>query len=455
MKAFPRAATRTLRKPNPFLGLDWRALACAVALASGAFALPTDADAPLRVSGNQRYLIDRHDVPFLLQGDAAWSLIANVTKEDAATYLKNRHAKGFNAVLVNLIEHKFAKNAPRNIYGEAPFSGASDFAAPNEKYFEHADWVVRKAAENGLVVLLAPVYLGYPGLDEGFYDEVLANGPEKCLAYGRYLGQRYQGFDNIIWVMGGDRDPGPARENVDMVAYGIRESDRRHLMTAHCHSDSAPAEQYPGSWLQIATSYAYEIVHLRLTWDYERKPAMPLFLIESIYEGEHNSSELQIRRQAYWAVLCGEFGHVMGNYPIWPFNPGWQPAMESPGSVALMRWGRLFRSRPWHDLVPDKEHKVVTEGLGEFWGLDYLTAAAAPDGSTVMAYMPSARTIKVDLSKLAKGRTRAWWFNPRDGSAVEAGTFATEGARQFTPPSDGDWVIVLDDASKQLPAPGS
>ena len=103
MKAFPRAATRTLRKPNPFLGLDWRALACAVALASGAFALPTDADAPLRVSGNQRYLIDRHDVPFLLQGDAAWSLIANVTKEDAATYLKNRHAKGFNAVLVNLI----------------------------------------------------------------------------------------------------------------------------------------------------------------------------------------------------------------------------------------------------------------------------------------------------------------------------------------------------------------
>ena len=141
-------------------------------------------------------------VPFLLQGDAAWSLIANLTSEDAEIYLKNRHAKGFNAVLVNLIEHKFAKNAPRDIYGEAPFRGAADLSAPNEKYFQHADWVIRKAAENGLVVLLAPVYLGYPGLDEGFYDEVMANGPEKCLAYGRYLGQRYRGFDNIIWVMG-------------------------------------------------------------------------------------------------------------------------------------------------------------------------------------------------------------------------------------------------------------
>ena len=430
-------------------------LACAAILSAGALTQPPDSDAPLRVSANHRYLIDRHDVPFLLQGDAAWSLIANATNEEAASYLKNRRAKGFNAVLVNLIEHKFAKNAPRNIYGAVPFSGASDFAAPNDKYFEHADWVIRTAAENGLVVLLAPVYLGYPGLDEGFYDEALANGPEKCLAYGRYLGQRYRGFDNLIWVMGGDRDPGLAREDVDMVAYGIRESDRRHLMTAHCHSDSAPSEQYPGSWLQVGTSYAYEIVHLRLSWDYDRKPVMPLFLIESIYEGEHNASELQVRRQAYWAVLCGEFGHVMGNYPIWSFSPGWQAAMESPGSNALARWGRLFRSRPWFDLVPDKDHVVVTGGLGEFWGLDYLTAAATPDGALVMAYMPTARTITVDLSKMAKGRTKAWWFSPRTGDAVDAGTFAAEGSRSFTPPSEGDWVIVLDGASKQLPAPGS
>jgi len=443
-----------IQKPSSFPSFDLRLVAFILATACGTFAQTSDMDAPFRVSGNQRYLVDRHGVPFLLQGDAAWSLIANVTNEEASAYLKNRQAKGFNAVLVNLIEHKFAKNAPRNIYGEAPFSGQSDFAAPNERYFGHADWVIRKAAENGLVVLLAPVYLGYPGLDEGFYDEVLANGPEKCLAYGRYLGERYRGFDNIIWVMGGDRDPGPARESVDMIAYGIRESDRRHLMTAHCHSDSAPVEQYPGSWLQIGSSYAYEIVHLRLTWDYERKPAMPLFLIESVYEGEHNSSQVQVRRQAYWAVLCGEFGHVMGNYPLWSFSSGWQAAMDAPGSTALMHWGRLFRSRPWYDLVPDKDHKVVTGGVGEYWGLDYLAAAAAPDGSALIAYMPTARAITVDLSRLAKGRANAWWFDPRTGKATAAGSFATEGAREFRPPAEGDWAFVLDDASKQLPAPG-
>jgi hypothetical protein len=429
-------------------------LAGALGSTGGVGAEPADADAPLRVSANHRYLVDRSGAPFLLQGDAGWSLIANTTREEADLYLRDRRAKGFTAILVNLIEHKFAKNAPRNIYGEAPFAGQTDLGAPNEKYFEHADWVIRRAGENGLFVLLAPVYLGYTGLDEGFYDEVMANGPEKCLAYGRFLGQRYRGFDNIIWVLGGDRDPGPAREHVDMVAYGIRESDRRHLMTAHCHSESSPIEQFPGSWLNVSSSYAYEIVHQRLTWDYERKPAMPLFLIESVYEGEHNASELQVRRQAYWAILCGEFGHVMGNLPIWSFNPGWQAAMDAPGSVAMMNWGRLFRSRPWYDLVPDSDHKVVTQGVGEYWGNDYLAAGASADGATVIAYMPSARTVTVDLTKLAKGRANAWWFDPRSGRAATGGSFAAEGSRQFTPPGDGDWVLVLDGGARNLPPPG-
>ncbi|HUJ44054.1 MAG TPA: glycoside hydrolase family 140 protein [Opitutaceae bacterium] len=436
-------------------GVAWRLLIQLAVLATGLSAPPMDPSAPLRISGSHRYLIDRRDVPFLLQGDAAWSLIANTNKEDAAVYLRNRREKGFNAILVNLIEHKFAKNAPRNVYGDAPFAHPSDFAAPNEKYFEYADWVIRQATANDIVVLLAPVYLGFPGTDEGFFDEVIAGGPEKCLAYGRFLGRRYRDFDNIIWVLGGDRDPGPAREDVDMVASGIREFDQRHLMTAHCHGGSNPVEQYPGSWLQIGTTYNYEIVHLHLLWDYNRKPVLPYFLIESIYEGEHNASAVQIRRQAYWSILCGEFGHVMGNHPIWDFSAGWQAALDAPGSVAMMRWGKLFRSRPWYELIPDQEHKTVTDGLGEFWGNDYVAAAATPDGSTLIAYLPSARTITVNLAKLVKGRVNAWWFNPRTGGATAAGSFPTDGGAQFTPPAEGDWVLVVDDAAKQRPPPGS
>ena len=432
----------------------WRLLVGCLLLAEVSVAQNVKPSQTFRISESHRYLTRTDNSPFLLQGDAGWSLIANLTNEDAENYLQNRRAKGFNAVLVNLIEHKFAKNAPGNIYGEAPFPNMSDWSVQNEKYFAHADWVIRKAAENGIVVLLAPIYLGYPGTDEGFMDEVMANGPEKLLRYGQFLGQRYRDFDNIIWVMGGDRDPGPARENVDMVAFGIRQYDQRHLFSAHCHSDSPPPEQYPGPWLDINTSYAYQIVHLRLLEDYNRKPAMPFFLIESVYEGEHNSSEVQIRRQAYWTILNGGFGHVMGNRPIWLFDPGWNTAMDGSGSVGMMYWGKLFRSRRWFDLVPDQDHKVITNGLGEFWGFDYLTAGRTHDGSTVIAYMPSARTITVDMTKFSGAEVNAWWFDPRTGKATAAGNFPATGARQFTPAGQQDWVLVLDDASRHLPAPG-
>lgn len=427
---------------------------CSLIGVTSAAAQSNASDRPLSISANQRYLVDAKGAPFFLQGDAAWSLIVNLTDADVEIYLKNRRAKGFNTLLVNLLEHKFSKNPPKNLAGEAPFADMNDWTTPNEKYFEHADWVIRKAAENGMMVLLAPVYLGYIDTDEGFIKEVLANGPERSLAYGRFLGQRYEKFDNIIWVMGGDRNPGPALEDIDMIALGIREHDRRHLFTAHCHPDAVPAEQYPAGWLDIGNTYDYNIVHQRLLTDYDRKPTRPNFLIETTYEGEHNASEVQIRRQAHWAVLCGGFGHVMGNLPIWAFKDGWQAAMDLPGSIGMMYWGKLFRSRPWFELIPDQKHKLVTSGLGEFNGMDYVAAARSADGSAAMAYLPSSRTITVELGKLSVKNIRAWWFNPRDGKASSIGTFPVDAAKNFTPPSEGDWVLVLDDAAKPLPPPG-
>jgi Protein of unknown function (DUF4038)/Putative collagen-binding domain of a collagenase len=427
---------------------------------------PADYIYPLKIEASKRYWVDQKGAPILMQGDAAWSLIAATKPSEVELYLKNRRQKGFNSIQVNLIEHKFCPHPPLNLAGEGPFTTPGDFSTPNEKYFAYADWVIRKAAENGIQVLLYPIYLGYKGTDEGWSKETLANGPEKCLNYGRYLGKRYKDFDNIIWIMGADLDPGPAlREDVDMIALGIKEYDHRHLFSAEADPEHFASDYYSGGrWLDFDTTYTYDIVHRKLLEDYNRKPAMPFILIESTYEGEYNASEVQIRRQAYWSVLCGGFGHVMGNRPIWAFNYGpilspamgtWQEAMELPGSMGMMYWGRLFRSRDWWDLVPDQKHEAVTSGLGEFNGLDYLAAARTLDGSTVIAYMPTSRTIGVDMSKIAGSQAEAWWFNPRTGKSSCAGKFPTTGNRHFTPPAEGDWVLVLDDAARHLPASGT
>jgi len=129
-------------------------------------------------------------------------------------------------------------------------------------------------------------------------EEALANGPEKCLDYGRYLGERYKDFGNIIWMMGADRDPGPALEDTDMIALGVKEYDCRHVFSAECDPEHSAVDYFSGGrWLDFNTTYTYGIVHTKLLQDYNRTPVVPFVLIESSYEGEHNCSEVQIRRQ--------------------------------------------------------------------------------------------------------------------------------------------------------------
>jgi hypothetical protein len=56
------------------------------------------------------------------------------------------------------------------------------------------------------------------------------------------------------------------------------------------------------------------------------------------------------------------------------------------------------------------------------------------------------------MSKISGAQALAWWYDPRTGKAISAGAFETSGMRELTPPSDDDWVLVVDDASvKRLP----
>lgn len=426
---------------EPLMKMLWAVLS--VLCATLAFG----AQGPLRIAPDHRHLVDHTGQPFLAQGDAAWSLISGLTKEDAEKYLEARRRQGFNSIIVNLIEHKF--HGPVDRYGAAPFITPGDFSTPNEKYFAHADWVIRKAQEKGIVVFLAPIYLGYIGLDEGWVDELIANGPEKARNWGRYVGKRYRDFDNIVWIIGGDRNPDTAREDVDAVAAGIKETDDRHLLTAHCHPENSAIDQYANEgWLDLNSTYTYGIVHQKLRADYDRQPPMPFVLIETTYEGEHNASAVQIRRQAYWAILQGATGQFIGNRPMWLFDPGWETALESAGSRDMARMYALFTSRRWDLLVPDEKHAIVVDGLGEFNGLDYLTAARASDGSLVMAYLPSARTITVDMKSIKSEQAAASWFNPRTGESSVIGKFPTTGNKTLTPPAEGDWVFILQDAAQ-------
>src|SRR5262245_49490640 len=52
---------------------------------------------PLKKSASGRYLVDQHNVPFLIAGDAPQALMVNITEDDADLYFANRRSHGFNA----------------------------------------------------------------------------------------------------------------------------------------------------------------------------------------------------------------------------------------------------------------------------------------------------------------------------------------------------------------------
>jgi hypothetical protein len=408
--------------------------------------------------------VDASGDPFLLHIDTAWSLIADLSKADAEIYLENRRRKGFNAVIVNLLERQYSSNAVpdfRNAERNPPFVPTDDYSKPNETYFAHADYVIKLAASKGIVVLLAPSYLGYQGGPDGWYATMQANA-STLRDYGRYLGQRMSSNPNIIWMHGGDFNPVGDKQLVRDIALGIRDFDAQSLHTAHCAPETSALEFWASeSWLQLNNVYTYNDIPGKAQAAYAG--AMPFFLLESRYENEPAppTAAVQLRIQAYQALLSGAMGQAFGNHPIWHFDgPGvypnpspsnWEAWLDSAGAQQMAHVRALFVARSWQRLVPDFAHALLTGDLGGS-GFDRAVAARANDGSFAFAYAPSARTLSINMS-LFPANVSARWFDPAAGTfaPIAGSPFPNSGSRNFPTPGnnaagDSDWVLVLESA---------
>ena len=173
------------------------------------------------------------------------------------------------------------------------------------------------------------------------------------------------------------------------------------------------------------------------------------FLIEAIYEGMYNTTEETVRHQAYQAVLSGASGHLMGNYPVWDFSAGWSNALNSAGARSMKHIAGVFTPRAWWTLLPDTANTTLTAGASS--GADRAVAARASDGAFAIAYMPSIRSITMDLSKLAGPKVKAQWIDPASGAAttVSGSPFPAFGTQSMRPAGGnssgyGDWVLVLE-----------
>ncbi|MES2647925.1 MAG: glycoside hydrolase family 140 protein [Bacteroidota bacterium] len=438
----------------------------------------------LLVSKDGRNLQFSDGTAFFWLGDTGWELFHRLKLEEIEQYLDNRAAKGFNVIQAVALAEFDGLRKP-NQYGELPLLNL-DPSMPNSKYFKVIDSTVHMAARRNLFIGLLPTWgdkvTKLWGEGPVVFDSVNA------FNYGKWIGQRYKNDPNIIWILGGDRpavnDENDWRPVWRAMAKGIKAATNNNcLITYHPAGGNNSTSQWLNNepWLDINMFQSgHGGGHDVASWDLVKRdlaysPARPTLDAEPNYEDHPVSPwpkwnvdngyfrDYDVRKQTYRSVFAGACGVTYGHHAVWQFmnakeaainypDRGWINALDRPGAFQVGYLKSLLLSRPMFQRIADSS--IIVSGQGEKG--EHIESFHTADYSYTMIYLPVGKTFAVNTRSMPD-LLKVWWFNPKDASTHEPLTIKRNDRMEFTPPTTGfenDWVLVLDDASRNFKRPG-
>ncbi len=435
----------------------------------------------LTVSDNGRFLVKDDGEPFFWLGDTAWELFHRCDRDEVIMYLNSRQRQGFNVIHAVALAEIDGLHTP-SAMGELPLID-SDPERPNEKYFEHVDFVLEEAGKRGMYIALLPTW----------GDKVFRNswgvGPEvfnaeNAYSFGKWMGERYASYDHVIWIIGGDRNPRPDTDDEDIwraMASGVVEAAggiEETIMSFHPQPKEDGGSStwfHEDDWLDFnmhQTGHCPRNTYLNIRHDYNLKPVKPVLDGEPLYEDHpicFNAKELghsfarDIRRIMYWNVFAGACGQSYGCHDIWqmydldkdpinqPLRP-WKQALDLPMANQVAHLKNLMLSRPYLSRIPDQSI-VIDQQIDD---TSYVISTRDTEGKYAMVYYPTGKVVSLDISSLTGDQFDTWWYDPRTGISFEGNVISDDTARPV-PPSSGygnDWVLVIDAASEEFTPPG-
>jgi uncharacterized protein DUF4038/collagenase-like protein with putative collagen-binding domain len=426
--------------------------------------------AQFTVSTNKRFIL-KEGKPFFWLGDTAWELFHALNRQETDQYLKKRSEQGFTVVQAVVLAELDGLNTP-NANGDKPLID-NDPTKPNEKYFEHVDYVIDKAAVYNMNIAMLPTW------GDKVFKNPWGKGPEifnaqNAAVYGAWLAKRYRDKKNIIWVLGGDRNPRNETDIQIWRAMGnaiMKETANKALITYHPQPNpSSSAEWFHNeSWLafnMFQTGHCRETaIYDKIQLVYNMKPVKPVLDGEPIYEDHPvcfnakefgTSNAFDVRRSAWLSLFAGSFGHTYGCHDVWQMYSAkkegvngphlfWNEALDLTGANQMIHVRKLMEAFPMTDRVPDqsliKENDYVpAERIQATRGTDYL-----------MVYSSAGKPFTVTLGKTTGNAVKGFWYNPKSGKRTPIEQMANTGSQLFTPAASGygqDWILVLYDVAK-------
>src|SRR5688572_4145209 len=457
----------------------------------------------IHVSDNQKFLLDKNGKPFFWVGDTDWELFHRMNREQAAEFINTRSEQGFN-VLQAVALAEFNGIREPNRYGDYPLNNEDPTQLavtpgnePNDSYqydyWDHVDFVINLAAEKGMYIGLLPTWGDKVAHLWG--DGPIIFNPQNAEIFGSILAKRYAKQWNVLWILGGDRPAVYKNNEKDWddrpvwraMAKGIEDVlGKEAFITYHPAGGPNSTSRYiqDEPWLDMNAFQSGHGARTAEAWDYvvrdlAMKPQKPTLDMEPCYEDHPVNpwdgkwtrergyfSAYDVRARIYRGVFAGACGVTYGHHQIWQFlnqslyKPinvgdtiiGWSKASRAEAAGQMQHLKNLMLSRPYFSRIANQN--VIASDKGKDY-TDLVYATGDENKSYVMIYLPQNKPVKIDLSKISGSTKNVWWYDVRSGKSIKGNAAKGSGTKSFTPPKEGtDWVLVIDDASKNFQAPG-
>lgn len=409
----------------------------------------------LRVSPDNRTLAYADGAPFLWMGDTGWYTLRQSHLNEWQKYIVNRAEKQFTVVQAHVAD---SWGPAPNAQGQMAF----EKDIPNPLFWSDLEEKVEYANQKGLVIYL--VGLGASG--KGGYLAAM-----NTKTFAQYITGRFAGS---FVIFSPSMDAHYDARNDEVGTY-LKEADPRHLISQHVGTDvSAAVEYHPKKYLDFTSLQSghhggkvEEAYRAAREWSsilWNKNPTKPVINAEGMYDGLGNNEgphwrETDVRKIGWLSWLSGSLGYTYGagkrkagtirgddaGGGVWLFNKDkasydyWEKAMEWESAHQMTYLKKFFDAIAWWRLQPAPELIRNQPSLP----VNTMVAAKSAAGDLVVAYLPDNAAIELDMQPLAKGLSGKW-YNPVTGNYFPVNQdFDYAGSQEFTPPGEGDWVLLL------------
>ncbi|MBP7951638.1 MAG: DUF4038 domain-containing protein [Verrucomicrobiales bacterium] len=413
----------------------------------------------LKVSQDRRYLTHDDGTPFPWFGDTAWAGPMRSTEEEWGRYLADRRKKGFTVIQVGTAAAWMGKT---NRDGEVPFHDA-ELQQINPAFWQTIERRVHAANDAGLVVtmvgLMEPVER-YPSA-------------EVACRFAQHLTARLFG-SFVILSPSFDSDFMPL---ADEVGRATREATAVHLITQHPGTPSGhktptfTMKYYDQPYLDIAGVQSGHNRGNRERCAFQssewmlhacrHEPHKPVINLEAMYDGHGEKAwqAVDARGAAWRSWLSGAKGYTYGggetsskaangNGGVWKWvsdasKPDhWEKAIQWESAFQMQHLHGFLSAIEWWRLEPAPE---LIRNQPKEWARRAVLARIAASNHAI-AYLPDHEGIDVDLSAFTTALTARWFDPVRGRFDAQSDQARNEGVHRFTPPTKGEWVLVLEAA---------